>query len=314
MDTLSTYHYPFRTAAIVIGGLLVAAQSFAAEEKERSYFVEFKGGAEYDSVVSIDELDQSQDEGDSALLFDASAGLTQPFGDDVELDLNYRYSVLDYSEISEADQRSHILSGDLKKDIGGADIGVTAFYIDSTLENDGFLELARFSPYVSGFVKKGWFSRAAFVYSDKTNALNSERDATAAIGEVDLYHFPAGKPWYFNIGYRYRDEDASAARFDYSANTFKARWVQRSELWGKEARYELSFRHIDRNYSSITPSIGAERRDRRNRTQAKLELLLTQSLALELFYTYSDWDSNLESVDFAQNVGGFRLRYRWESL
>jgi hypothetical protein len=313
VGTLWLYSYQFRSAASVIGLFLFAAHSLATEDRERSYFFEFKGGAEYDSVVSIDELDLSEDEGDGALLFDASAGFKQPFGDDVELDLNYRYSALDYNDISEADQRSHILSGDLKKDIGGADIGVTAFYIDSTLDNDGFLELTRFSPYISGFVKKGWFSRAAFVYSDKTNALNPERDATAAIGEVDLYHFPAGKSWYFNIGYKYRDEDASAARFDYAANTFKARWVQRAELWDRDARFELSFRHIDRDYSSITPSIGGERRDRRNRTQAKLELLLTQRVALELFYTYSDWDSNLESVDFAQNVGGFRLRYRWES-
>ena len=39
---------------------------------------------------------------------------------------------------------------------------------------------------------------------------------------------------------------------------------------------------------------------------------LTPSVEIEGFYTYSDWDSNLDSVDFTQNEVGLRVRYRWE--
>lgn len=293
----------------------VVSSQPAAEDPPpgRSVFFEVSGGAEYDSVVALDELDLSNDSGDSALLVDLGAGVTQPLPGETELDLRYRYKVLDYSDFPEVDQKSHILSADLKRDVGAADVGISSFYIDSTLGNDALLELVRFSPYVSGFFAKGWFARAAFVYSDKENGINPGRDATASIAEVDLYHFPSGKPWYVNIGYKYRDEGADAARFDYTGNTFKARWVRRTLLTGRDARFELSYRYIDRDYSAITPSIGDERRDQRHQAQAELEVNLTDRLALQLFGAYADYQSNLASVDFDQYVTGFRLRYRWES-
>ena len=301
-------------------GLLIAVllpcPTQAADEdspETRSYFLQLRAGAEYDSVVVLDELDLSNQSGDEAVLLDLAGGLTQTLGKDTRLDLRYNYSLLDYREFSEVDQQSHIFSADLKRDLGRAKLGLSTFHIDSTLGNDDLLGLTRVSPHLSGFFANGWFARAAYVYAHKTNEFNAGRDATTSIGELDIYHFPKGQKWYVNVGYKYRDEDADAARFDYSADTFKARWVQRLELAGLPARFELSYRHIRRDYSSITPSIGVERRDRRNRTRARLELTLSERLALELFYSYTDYESNLASVDFDQSVGGMRLRYRWES-
>jgi len=299
-------------AVLPAAPVVLAQPTEEQDAPQRTWFVEASGGAEYDSVVALDELDLSNDSGDSALLLDLGAGVTQPFGRQTELDLRYRYSLLDYSDFPEVDQESHILSADLKRDVGAADVGFSAFYIDSTLGNDELLELVRFSPYVSGFFRKGWFARAAFVYSDKVNGINPGRDATASIAELDVYHFPAGKPWYVSVGYKYRDEGADAARFDYTGNTLKARWVRRLQLAGRDARLELSYRYIDRDYSAITPSIGDERRDERQQLQAEMELTLSERLNLELFGAYADYESNLASVDFDQYVTGFRLRYRWE--
>ncbi len=300
------------TLAVVFAFHCAAVHAQSENESGRTFFAEVEAGAEYDSVVSLDELDLSNDVGDQALILEASLGLEQTLAPDTELDLRYSYSVLDYQDVSEVDQSSHILSGDLKTAVGDADVGLAGFYVNSDLNNDPFLELARVSPYVSGFFTKGWFARAAYVYTDKSNDVNPGRDATASIGEIDIYHFPAGQRWFFNVGYKYRDEDASAARFDYSGNTYKLRFVQRLTLWERDARFELGFRRLDRDYSSVTPSIGEERFDRRDRTQAQLELELSERLDLELYYNYSDWESNLPSVDFHQHVAGFRFRYRWE--
>ncbi len=288
------------------------AQDQSEDAGKPRFFIELEGGGEYDSAVSLDELDLSSEESDTALRAEAAVGYTQPFGETVELDLSYRYSILDYQDFSEVDQNSHILSADLTKDLGEADIGLSGFYVNSDLDDESFLELARISPYVSGFFTKGWFARAGVVYSDKTNDVNSGRDATTVIGEIDLYHFPPGKPWFFNIGYKYRDEDADAARFDYTGNTYKARYVHRLTLFGNKARFELSYRRLDRDYSSVTPSIGEDRSDERDRAHAQLELALTPRFDAELYYTYSDWGSNLDSVDFNQYVAGLVFRYRWE--
>ncbi len=290
----------------------VLAQDEPEDEDGPRFFVELEGGAEYDSVVSLDELDLSSEESDTALRAEATLGYTQLFGKTVELDLSYSYNILDYQDFSEVDQNSHILSADLKKDLGGADVGLSGFYVNSDLDDESFLELGRISPYVSGFFARGWFARGGVVYADKTNDVNPGRDATTVIGEVDLYHFPPGKPWFINIGYKYRDEDADAARFDYAGNTFKARYVHRLTLFGKDARFELSYRYLDRDYSSVTPSIGEDRSDERDRIHTQLELTLSPRWDAELYYIYSDWESNLESVDFDQYVTGLMFRYRWE--
>lgn len=306
--------HPLVFASLV---LLSAESSLALGQTENdkgrgSLFVELEAGAEYDSVVSLDELDLSSEVGDSALLADLTIGYVRPVGESTEMDLRYSYSVLDYRDVSEVDQNSHILSADVTRDVGKADLGLTGYYVNSDLDNEAFLELARVSPYVAGFFREGWFARAAIVYSDKSNEINPGRDASAGVGEIDLYHFPRGKRWFVNVGYKYRDEDARAPRFDYQGNTFKARYVHRLALFEKETRFELSLRRLDRDYSSITPSIGKERFDQRDRIGLQLELTLTPRLEIEGYYTYSDWESNLDSVDFSQNELGFRFRYRWE--
>lgn len=297
---------------IAVSATGVVAQDESKDEDGPQFFIELEGGAEYDSAVSLDELDLSSEESDTALRAEATLGYTQPLGETVELDLSYSYSILDYQDFSEVDQNSHIVSADLKKDLGGADFGLSGFYVSSDLDDESFLELGRISPYVSGFFARGWFARAGVVYADKTNDVNPGRDATSVIGEVDLYHFPPGKPWFINVGYKYRDEDADAARFDYTGNTFKARYVHRLTLFGKDARFELSYRYLDRDYSSLTPSIGEDRSDERDRIHTQLELTLSPRWEAELYYTYSDWESNLESVDFNQYITGMMFRYRWE--
>ena len=275
-------------------------------------FVELDGGAQYDSVVTLDQLDLSSEVGDTALLLDAKIGYSQSFANDIDLDLSYSYSVLDYQDISEVDQRSHIVNAAITKDVGKAAIGLSGVYISSGLDKGSFLELTRISPHISGFVRPGWFARAGVVYSDKVNELSPDRDATAGIGEFDLYHFPPGKPWYVTVGLKYRDESAKAAPFDYTGHTFKARYVYRLSLLDRQARFELAFRHLERDYNAITPSIGEKRFDRRNRTSVELEISLSPRLDARLYYSYSDWESNLDSVDFSQNIVGLRFRYRWD--
>ncbi|MEK9877304.1 MAG: hypothetical protein VW684_11645, partial [Betaproteobacteria bacterium] len=291
-----------------VGG--ACSQTEDTAESKPEFYIELEVGAEYDSVVSIDELDLSSDEGDYALIADAKFGYSRPLGDGLEIDMSYNYSLLDYHEFSQVDQSSHIVSADLNKDLGKTNLGLSGFYVKSDLDNRSLLELGRLSPYLSGFFAKGWFARAGVVYSDKTNDVNPGRDATAVIGEIDLYHFPTGKPWFINVGYKYRDEDASAAQFDYAGNTYKVRYVHRFALWERKARFEASLRRLDRDYRSNTPSIGEERFDRRDRARLALQFNLSRRVEAEFYYTYSDWDSNLESVNFSQDVAGLLLRYR----
>jgi hypothetical protein len=301
--------------AVVLAPLLALSPCLAAVEggdSGRSYYLELGAGGQYDSNVAVDELDLSSNESDYAVLLEAGLGLTQTFSEAAELDLWYDFSQSKYDEFSEVDQQSHFFGADLSVDVGPADLGLTGFHIRSSLDGDDFLALSRISPYVSGFIAKGWFARGAYLYSDKEIDISPGRDAEAHIGEADLYYFRDGTRSYFSIGYKYRNEDAVAARFDYSGHSVKLRYVQRFDWLGINQRLELSWRYLNRDYSSVTPSIGEKREDRRQTARMELKLPLNERATVEMYYAYSDYDSNLPSVDFHQHLAGARFNYRWD--
>jgi len=292
---------------------LLAAGAGAAEDGQRSR--EWRGevgvGAEYDTNVSVDEVDVTSGEADSAWLVDLELGVSQPLGKRTDLNLNYDFSQAAYERFSRVDRQTHILGADLGMDLGRANTGVSAYYINSRLDGEPFLEFVRLSPSLSGFLAKKWFARGAYVYSERIIENREDRDATTHSGEADLYYFHRGLRSYFNVGYRFRDEDATADRFDFTSHGLKLRYIRRFDLFERQAKVELAWRFEARRYSSPTPSISEDRNDDRSRWKLDLEVPLTRRLALQTYASYGDYTSNLPRADFTQAIVGTRLRYAW---
>jgi hypothetical protein len=268
-------------------------------------------GAEYDSNVSIEEVDRASNEGDYGLTLEAKVGAEQQLTERLELALHYDFSQTFYSEFSEVDRQTHILGSDLGWRLNEVDANLSAFYINSRLDGKDFLQLARISPALSGFVARQWFLRGGYIFQDKSLQGRSLRDADSHAGEFDLYFFAQGLRRYFNLGYRYRYENARAAPLDYASNAVKLRYIQRVELASRLAKLELFWRYENRDYRAITPEIGEKRRDDRHRLGIDFEIPLFADASLQLYYVYADYQSNLERVDYTQNVGGVKFVYRW---
>ena len=268
-------------------------------------------GAEYDTNVSVDEVDVTSGEADSAWLVDFELGVTQPLGKQTDLNLNYDFSQATYERFSRVDRQTHILGADVGTDLGKANTGISAYYINSRLDGEPFLEYLRVSPSLSGFLARKWFARGAYVFSERTIEDRADRDATTHSGEADLYYFHRGLRSYFNIGYRYRDEDATAARFDFRSHGLKLRYIRRFDLFERQAKVELAWRFEARRYLSPTPSIGEDREDDRSRWKLDLEVPLTRRLALQTYASYGNYESNLPRADFTQTIVGARLSYGW---
>lgn len=272
-------------------------------------------GGEYDSNVSIDELDTSIRQGDSALNLDGKVSMRKYFTQDTDLRLSYDISQTMFQEFSRLNRQSHILGANLGIKMQPMDTGLSMFYVNSLLDGDRFLELYRVSPSLSGFISRKLFTRAAYVFADKRITDRAERDAKTHSGEVDLYYFARGLRSYFNFGYRYKTEDANLERLDYQAHAAKLRYIRRIDLWNKVLKLELAYRYEERDYSGITPGIGSdegeERRDERHRWRADLEYPLTEKAAMQVYAGYSDYKSNLQASDYEQGVVGTRFVYRW---
>ncbi|RLA46675.1 MAG: hypothetical protein DRR04_04540 [Gammaproteobacteria bacterium] len=275
------------------------------------YSAEVGLGGEYDSNVSVEEVDRATNQGDYAMTMDVGLEAQKELSRTIKVAATYDFSQVLYKEFSRVDRQTHILGTDLALDLDRVDTGISFYYINSRLDNDKFLELYRVSPSVSGFLAKKWFARGAYVYSNKSIENRPGRDANTNAGEVDLYYFHRGLRSYFNLGYRYKDEDADANRLDYTSNSLKLRYIHRFEIFSRIAKLELAWRYEDRNYSTITPSIGEDRDDQRHRWRADFEMPIIGRSAVQVYYGYANYDSNYPSADYTQNLFGTRFLYRW---
>lgn len=307
---------PCRIALSVLVVCLHSHQTVAQEKKNAPKGPKFSAdiavGFEYDNNIAVEEVDRSSSETDYALTISAGLGLQQKLGDNSKIGVTYDYNRNIYQDFSQVDRQTHILGSNLNIDLGRTDAGVSLFYINSRLDGQPFLELYRASPSLSGFLSKKWFARSAYVYSDKSIENRPERDAKSNALETDLYYFRSGLRSYFNIGYRYRDENANEDQFDYLSHSFKLRYIQRIEIFSKLAKLELAWRYEDRDYQSDTVSIGERRADRRHRWRVDLELpLFSGGSAIQFYYGYADYDSNLPQSDYNQTITGTRFVHRW---
>ena len=264
-------------------------------------------GYEYDSNVSVDELDRSASVGDGGVLFAADISLDHDLTDKTSASASYGYSRIDYQDFEFLNRETHMLGGNISSKWDKVTAGINYFYINARLDGNDFLTYHRASPSLSGFVSKRWFLRGAYVFGDKTIAKRPGRDAQNHGAELDGYYFWRGLRRYINLGYVYRQEDSQAARFKYEAHQFKLRAVQRFEVFSKLAILELGLRYEDRNYSDPTPSIGERRRDERFRASIEFDLPVTDRINWTMYGGYSDYLSNLPSADYDQSVVGTRI-------
>ena len=261
-------------AAVLAGASLGQANGAQDAEKPSptSWSALVGVGVEYDSNVSVEEVDTASNQGDYAMTLDAGLALKQKFSDRTTGALTYDFSQTLYDKFSQVDRMTNMLGADLGMNFGLADPSLSVYYINSQLDGSKFLDLYRVSPSLSGFLARKWFARAAYVYSDKRIYDREGRNAKTNAGEADAYYFARGLRSYFNLGYRFRNENAESSEFDYLSNSVKLRYIQRLELFSRLTKLELAWRYEERNYRADTPAIGEKRHDQRNRLRLDFEL------------------------------------------
>lgn len=294
---------------VLCGALKTAAQESGASRTQWS--AEAGLGAEYDTNVSVDEVDLSSGQADYAWIADFEVGLRHRFSQKTKASLNYDVSQSRYREFSRVDRLTQILGGDIGTELGSTSAGVSAYYIDSRLDGEAFLQYTRVSPALSRFLSRRWFGRGAYVYSERDIDQRPLRDAVTHAGELDLYYFHRGLRSYANIGYRYRDENAVAPELDFRAHALKLRYIRRIDLFNRKAKAEIALRYEVRDYLSDEPTIGLPRNDDRLRWKLDFELPVNDRFTWQAYASYGDYESNLPRADFTQTIIGSRLQFAW---
>lgn len=290
--------------AVIIAPVVVVTE---AQAGDGPVSFEISAGVEYDDNLSVNEIDQSSNQDDFSALLDAGFKFKQEIHDGTRFSAGYDFFQSLHFDRTEFDIRSHRGSAGLTHDFGDFDLGVDYTYVYSTLDDAGFLTYQLLSPYVASSLTKQIYVRAAYSYADKDFKSRPTRDAEVNAGGADVFYFLNGTKTYLLFGYKFEHEDAVGPEFDFDAHNLKARLTQKIPFNGSNAVLKLGWRYENRNYDAITPSIGVIHDDERHRFQVELEIPLSEHFYALAEYEYSDFDSNLPSVNYTQNLVTFRL-------
>jgi hypothetical protein len=300
-----TFKISVMTKAVLLGFVVTAATSVNVHAQNSGSPFTFSGsleaGAEYNSNVSVSELESASGESDMAGALDAALDMNWKPAERVTVDAGYSFTSRQYDDFDAFDLDMHLLYGDVSYELDLFTVGANYYFADAQLGGDDFLTLKQRSLYAGKLFDERWYLRAALNFSDKDFDGFGARDASNEGLSLDAF-------WFFNqgmstlvAGYAYEDEDTRADQFAYKADTLRTRFTHRF-LWnGRESSLQLGGRAQFRDYQGITPDIGIARDDKQYVLDASVEVNLMPWLAVTGKVERGDYRSRLASADYTEN-------------
>jgi len=290
----------FLASALI--GLALAVPAHADDAKA-DFGARASLGYQYDSNVSLTELDTNTGEADYASLAEIGLDASLPVSQDLSLKLGYGFTQTRYQDFSEFDTAIHRFQVDGQYRVGGFDTGLALRHFGARLDNERFLDIRQVSPSIARMIGKTFYVRGAYTSAEKTYADREERDATGSALDFDVYVLLDGMQRYLSFGINVNDEDATDPELDYDGNKVRLAYGHKFEKLQLKARLQFD----ERDYANVTESIGEQRRDSKFRAGLDANFSLTDMFEIVGEAQYVDTESNLETANFDEMVYSLSL-------
>lgn len=285
---------------VSLGLLTACSLTLAQQEAPLTFSGSLAVGAEYNSNVSVAELESAIGQSDTAATVDASLDADWQASPQLNISGGYSFSSQSYQDFDAFDLDMHMLYADISHDFETFTLGASHYYADANLGGDDFLILNQSSIYAGKLLNEQWFVRGALNVSDKSFTGFEARDADTLGLSLDAF-------WFFNqgqsslvLGYAFDDEDTRSRAFAYEADTLRIRYSNRFNLMGLNSDLQLGFRTQHRDYKGITPAIGVPRDDKQYVADASLTVDVQPWIAITGRLERGDYQSRLSSADYTE--------------
>lgn len=266
-------------------------------------------GYEYNTVVSVEDLEEVTGGEDSLLNLRGSATYEQDIGKNTELTVGYTYRQKSHDTLSRFDRQNHYVSTGLEHDFGKTEVGVQYRAYDGNRDNDGFVFSNRIRTYMETDITDDVELDVFYVFEDKEYDQSASLDAKDNEVGGQLTWFLNKNRQYVQLRYTRENSDAFGPQFDYNADKIRAAYTQRIKVNDKDLRARLSWSYDMRDYENVTPSIGVNREDDRQRFGIDLRYPIWGNVDINADYQRAKYESNLPSADYNRDRVRVGLTY-----
>jgi hypothetical protein len=264
---------------------------------------------EYDGRIRVDELDIDQRQGDLVGLFEAKARVRAVNDAVRSLTFGYDLSQRAHTDFPDLDRQSHRVIADGRVKVGRVDLGASYDFIHFRLGGEGLVDIQGFEPKLTVPIAPGTRLTASYRH-ENWNFLNlTVRDSDNHLLAISAAHDLSTRTQ-LTARVRFEKVDAVEPRFDFRGYQLNLRLSFRLPVIECRDSARLEFEYRDRNYGSITPSMGARRREDRVVITGTSDLYLSESVGVRTIVRYTDRNSNFPASNYEEIRAstGFVLR------
>jgi tetratricopeptide (TPR) repeat protein len=261
-------------------------------------------GFEYDDNLTVSEADLTSNVGDTAGVFDTSAGLRGLAWKGLEFELGYDFYQSVYADQKELNLQIHSPRLWVSKAFRVADGGASYGYTHTRLGGDAFYDLHDFVFYVGRSFTSWWYGQLTYNLQGYSFADVADRDRNAARNAlvVDQIFSSAKLGGSALLSWRLEGQAAKGAEFDYVGNYLNGRLRVPLELLTRKIALGFDYEYAVKSYTNVTASIGEKRKDRSHRLGFSATVPLLRHLSAVLDYSFIRSKSNLPSQHYDENI------------
>jgi hypothetical protein len=282
-----------------------------AKAPDSSFSGELSTGLGYEDSLQVADTDIILFKEDYATLVDLYLKYDMELQADTELKLSYNFSRNEHNEVTTFDTVYHYVIADLSHGFDSVLTGLVYQFFDYQFGGKPLLELQRTSVYAARFFGRKTYLRAEYMYSVNDYDNRTDRDTKTHTVGGNAYYFLDGNNAYLLMSYKYKDENAGDSQHDYAANKYRLQLVRKFKAGNRLTTLKIGWRLEDRDYTSVTNSIGVNRDERRHRYQLEWRIPISKKTFTLLQYERSNNVSNLPSADYTRNVVSIRFGYQF---
>lgn len=291
--------------------LITVGSLTASEDTENNLSLTFKIGEEYNSNLTIEELDIGSNESGYLSNIELLTNYRLKLKNDHTFYFGYEFSQSLHHEYTEFDTQNNGLSLGYEKGMGEYILSLDYSYYDTKLDGENLLTMNFFTPAISYMLNNNFLIRADYLYLDKQFDDFSNRDASSNGASLSAFYFFNNAKSYVRCSISNSSEDAISDELDFESITGAVSIKTPANWISSDAIFKASLKYSETDYDHITFSINELRAEQKIHFKSSLAIPYSESITVIGAYELIDRVSNLDIANYKENRAMVSMEFKF---